>query len=303
MKKTIIYFWIVLISIMLVRVPLISIPFFNVDEGSSVVIGNTVLNGGIMYRDATDGRGPVTYFLYAAISFLSGKNNMTAVHAGLACLIILEAFVLYLISGLIYGKKSILWTAVCLGLFSYTPGFRDKLAFHGEWASIVFTSLGGYFFLKYIFKNKYLFLFISGLSFGLAFFAKQLSMLDYAATLLFCSGFVYLTKKDTSVLAKSLLSSFLGFLTVALVFVCYFYANHALSDFIFYFWGYYSHYYVPALSIMERIRIAGSGYVPAFTGFFALLIFFVNYRMTDSHKNKTRELFIDLYVLSWFIFS
>ena len=57
------------------RLPSLLVPIWNVDEGFTSVVANALREGGIPYRDSVDQRGPVSYFVYAAVFALGGKNK------------------------------------------------------------------------------------------------------------------------------------------------------------------------------------------------------------------------------------
>ena len=52
---------------------------WNLDEGIHATIARTILDGGVMYRDAIDQRTPLSYYLVAGIFAFSGVNNLWAV--------------------------------------------------------------------------------------------------------------------------------------------------------------------------------------------------------------------------------
>ena len=72
-KWPIFYIIVILIFILFSRLPFVWNPIYNVDEGVSATIGNSILEGGVVYKDAIDQRGPITYYIYALI-FLLFRN-------------------------------------------------------------------------------------------------------------------------------------------------------------------------------------------------------------------------------------
>jgi len=310
LKNPIFYLAVIFLLTLFLRLPSVTTPFLDVDEGINAVIGNTILNGGIPYRDAIDNRGPVGYYIYALIFFLFGKNNMMAIHLALIFLVSIISIILYLICTLIGNKKMAYWVILFFAVFScsYTP--RQMLSFNAEWCALIFSVIGAYLFLRFIFKEKYLFLFLSGLSFGLAFFAKQPSLFDFMAALLFCCFFVYSNKKSIKPLVKAATTMIVGFSTVIIIFVCYFYLKNALNDFWFWSWAYYTKYYVPGRSICEKLAGTILQLIYSFNGGnFLLYIFFITaslitvFRFFNKSKKVDKEIIIDFYLLFWCLFS
>ena len=69
------------------RQPALSTPVWNVDEAITATIGDEILAGGVPFRDATDLRAPLTYYVYAAVFAVAGHNNMTAIHVAHTALV------------------------------------------------------------------------------------------------------------------------------------------------------------------------------------------------------------------------
>jgi predicted membrane-bound mannosyltransferase len=69
-----------ILLVLLVRIPFDLKPFHNVDEGVLATLANIISDGGLIYRDGWDHRGPLLSYVYAGIFSLFGQNNMIAVH-------------------------------------------------------------------------------------------------------------------------------------------------------------------------------------------------------------------------------
>src|SRR5881628_2035933 len=78
------------------RAPGLGVTMWNVDESIHAGVARTLLNGGVMYRDAVDQRTPLTYYIFAAIFKVAGMNNLFAVRVVLAAVIVMIAFGLFL---------------------------------------------------------------------------------------------------------------------------------------------------------------------------------------------------------------
>jgi len=45
------------------------------DQGILAWVGDTILNGGLPYRDAWDVKGPASHYVYALVGWLFGRNQ------------------------------------------------------------------------------------------------------------------------------------------------------------------------------------------------------------------------------------
>ncbi len=309
LKKAIFYITLIFTMVLCFRLPTVSEKFFNVDEGIGAVVAGSILEGGVYYRDSIDQRGPVTYYIYALIFALFGKNNMYAVHCALILLIFAIAVILYLTGVLIADRKIACWVVLFFGIFSYGYSKSDMLAFHTEWCAILFNTIGAYLFLRYLFKTRSIFIFFSGIFFSLAFFSKQPALLDYLTALIFCFIFNFVVcRKDMRLLIRPCIYMAAGFLLPAGILVAYYCLNNAWSDFWFYFCGYNFKYYVAVLPLLERLKIAAMYLIDpkSFFRLNSLLIisFFLGgikviWQFMNNYKKVSRELLIDLYILFW----
>jgi hypothetical protein len=311
-KSPVFFFVIIFIILLLLRLPVAVVPFFNIDEGIFATSANLIMNGQVYYRNAVDGLAPITPYFYSLIFLLFGKNNMFAVHVWLILLILCIAVTLYFMGVLIGKRKAGYLAAFLFCIFSYTFYEPDMLSFQTEWFVALFCSGGAYFLLKYFLKNNNLFLFLSGLSFGLAFFSKQPALFAYFAALLFCHLFTYAVSKNKLASVKAVILNVLGFSSVAAFVLFYFYINNALGDFWFWFWEYNRRYYVPATTFLQKIRSAFNFEESYFKiNYLLLVLFFFNIFITALNTIKTfyktrnidRGLFIDWYLISWCILS
>ena len=63
------------------RWPTLGFSLWNVDEAIHAAAARTILDGGVLYRDAADIRNPLTYYAMAGIFAVAGENNLWAVRA------------------------------------------------------------------------------------------------------------------------------------------------------------------------------------------------------------------------------
>jgi 4-amino-4-deoxy-L-arabinose transferase-like glycosyltransferase len=95
-------------------------PAWNLDEGIHATIARTILDGGVMYRDAIDQRTPLSYYLVALSFAAIGENNMWRLHALLTAMIAATAFGLFWPDGF-SRNASCDGLKVDLGLRKYWP--------------------------------------------------------------------------------------------------------------------------------------------------------------------------------------
>lgn len=316
-REPIFYLFFVLTLLLILRLPSTRpvIPG-QVDEAECSVMADTILNGQLIYRDAAHTWGPVTPYFYAFIFYIFGKNNITAIRFALILVIFCVNVILYLICILIKNRKLSFLVAFLFCVFSYTFHPADMLAFETEWLAVFFCLIGSYFLLRYYLRDKYLFIFLSGLFFGLAFFSKQLSLIIYFAALLFCGFFAYVNKKNIFASIKALSLNIAGFSLVTVAIFYYFYINNAFGDFWFWFWGYYSKYYVTEIPIITRIKISLLPLIMKGESFFkvnflSLILFYLSvlivtlktFKLFRTTSSIGKELPVDWYFIFWGIFS
>jgi hypothetical protein len=296
------------------RVPTIMKPFHNVDEASYAVIANVLLNGGIQYRDIEEVRGPVTGQIFALVFRLFGRNNMAAIHLALILFVILIAYLISAIGGML-GQNRIAgyWAGIFFCIFSYTYRDLDLLAFHTEWPAIFFSCLGMCCLFRNLFRKPHpLFFFSSGLFFGLAFFSKQPAAADFLVALLFTGVFLFRRGVDVRRICQSLALELAGFALVATLVLTYYFSQHALKDFLFGFWFYHVKYEALALSNIEKYKRAieylfqkGSYYAenPLLLLLFVAGVARVSYRLFFVREKIDQQILLDLYYCCWGILS
>lgn len=235
-----------LILIGLLRFPFSGIPVFNVDEAVSAVVAQEITEGGLPYRDAIDHRGPLTYYAYAGVFQVFGDWNMTAVHHIYVFLLCLMAVVLFWLDS---SKGAI--AAVLFAIYSWAQAPMDMWAAHTEWLLILF-SLSAMGLLLCLNAGRLTFV-LAGICLGIAALSKQVAVWDLAAVL---GWIVWVEYKQaipwTSWIIKGV-GVVVGFLIPLLGMAIYFHSQGAWEDFLFYVWEYNVQYYLPEVSLLERI--------------------------------------------------
>lgn len=228
------------------RWPTLGFKVWNVDEAIHAAVARTLLEGGVLYRDAVDQRTPLTYYAVAALFRLTGENNVWAMHVLAAALIAATALGLFALGRAWRGAATGLWAALLYAVGSsalFYPG--DAYALNTEWFVAGFTTWAAWSAWRGAFAT-------TGLLLGLAFLSKQPALLDLGAPLAML-GYLALTDRTPWARVAALLA---GFLAPVLVVIVYFAARGALADFHFYAWQYNLQYYGPEVGGAERLGSA-----------------------------------------------
>ena len=169
-----------ILFILATRIPFDLKPFHNVDEGVLATLANTLLKGGLVYRDGWCHRGPLLGYVYAGIFCLFGRNNMVAVHLTTTLVMAAEAFLLYRFTRFFFEKQVAIAATFLFAFFStfgYSPS--DTLAANVEiWMNLfILSSLN--VFIKALKTDLRCHYFLTGLIMGLAALTKQVAYFLY----------------------------------------------------------------------------------------------------------------------------
>ena len=233
---------------------------WNLDEGIHASIARTILDGGVMYRDAIDQRTPLTYYLVAGAFGLFGKNNMWALHALLAGMIVLTALGLFLIGRRWRNSAAGIWAALIFCALSTNLFYiGDSYSLSTEWFVIFFTTWSTWWFWCTWEKKSFWLSAVGGIGFAAAFLSKQTGLLEFGAplaTLVYLAASGRLRGIEATRQLAGLCTGFIA--ATALVFI-YFRAQGALDDFYFYAWSYNLVYYGPETTATDRVMAALEG--------------------------------------------
>lgn len=228
---------------------------WNVDETIHAAVGRVLQDGGVLYRDAIDQRGPLTYHVVAAVFGVAGENNLAAVRAVVAALIAGTAFSLFLALHRRGGFVAGLAAALLYAVFSSTALYSgDAYAIHTEWFLAFFSSAAAATFLAAPAAPSARRLFATGLLLGAAFLSKQPGLLDAAApavVVAWLAGRGELPARHSLRLFAAFAAGWFAPVAAALA---WFAAHHALRDAIFYAWTYNVSYYGPEITTAERLH-------------------------------------------------
>jgi 4-amino-4-deoxy-L-arabinose transferase-like glycosyltransferase len=292
------------------RQPALTTPVWNVDEGITAAIADEILAGGVPYRDATDLRAPLTYYLYAAVFAVAGTNNMDAIHVAHTLLVMATALLVLLLGrrtgGIAAGGWS-LWLYACLACCLFNP--MDNLALHTEWPLAFCSALGAWLFLTGHLRGGSGWLVGAGIFYGLAALSKQPALLDFGAPLALQTWCLLSSSgPDSRRHWRGALALVFGFALPLLLTVFYFAARGALSDFVFYTWTYNTRYYVPEVAFANRfptVRVPLElfhHFAPSLLGLLALSLLvtacrFLARKEQRQGDNAMRHLFAPIWLL------
>jgi len=228
------------------RWPTFGFRVWNVDEAIHAAVARTLLDGGVLYRDAIDQRTPFTYYAVAALFKLTGENNVWAMHALAAALIAATAAGLFHLGQAWRGIRAGLWAALLFAVFSsalFYPG--DAYALNTEWFVALFTTWAAWAFWRGANAP-------AGALLALAFLSKQPALLDLGAPVAVLAWGALRERPAWPRLAALLA----GFAAPGFLAVIYFAARGALGDGVFYAWQYNLRYYGPEVSAADRVLSA-----------------------------------------------
>lgn len=290
------------------RWPYFDRPAWNLDEGIHATIARTLLDGGVMYRDAIDQRTPLTYHIVAGVFRIFGENNMWALHFLLAGLVAGTALGVYRLGRLWRGPAAGIWAAlVFCAATTNLLYIGDTHSLSTEWFVIFFTTWSACWFWQLWEKPTLGRAALAGVGFACAFLSKQPGLLDFGAplaTVLLTAGLGRLERATATRLILGLCAGFVG--TTALMLGWYWWQG-ALGDLYFYAWSYNLVYYGPETSFLDRAQAAWAGaqmwweYYPiigliALAGLARLGFDFVQRRPTEEEQRIRPAAF---YLLAW----
>jgi 4-amino-4-deoxy-L-arabinose transferase-like glycosyltransferase len=252
-------FLVLLAVVLFLRWPTFGFNVWNVDEAIHAGVARTLLDGGVMYRDAIDQRTPLTYYVVAAIFAVAGENNMWAVRAFIAVLIAGTACAVFLLASLWRGGGAGPWAAAVYVAFSTTLLYAgDANAANTEWFVGFFTAWGAWLFWRAGPVPSLPAALGAGACYSAAFLSKQPALLELGAPLGLLLLLGFMGRAPWPRIAGALLGICAGYIVIVAAVFGYFAAEGALPDFYFYAWTYNLVYYGPEVSLGERVQAAAA---------------------------------------------
>ncbi len=159
---------------------------WNLDEGIHATVARTIVDGGVMYRDAVDQRTPLTYYIVATVFGVFGSNNVWAVHALLAAVVATTAIGLFLLGRRWQGSAAGIWAAlVFCALSTNLLHQADSNSISTEWFVSLFTTLSAWWFWRTWEQRSFGQAALAGAGFAAAFLSKQPGLLELGVPLVF----------------------------------------------------------------------------------------------------------------------
>ena len=153
-----------------VRIRLLNLPLER-DEGEYAYIGQLLLKGFPPFAYAYNMKLPGVSIMYAIFMLVLGQTP-SAIHFGLLLVNGICIFLVYLLSSRLFDRNTAIICSACYTILSLSWSVLGFVA-HATHFVVLFTLAGLILLLRALEKRHILFLFISGLSFGIAFIMKQ----------------------------------------------------------------------------------------------------------------------------------
>jgi len=229
------------------RLPFDFQPLYIVDEAVFALGARAILEGGLVYRDVWDHRGPVLHYVYALVFALFGVNDTVAVHLVTTGSLAAQTVLLYRLASAYLPRAPAVWAAFLFAFFS-TFGSRhpDALGANVEIWTNLFV-LAGLSLLALALRSSGRWPYaLAGVCLGLAALTKQLAYALYPLPLLALVlgptwGLTDRRLPPLQTTSRFLLVT-LGLLAPLVGVVGYYAWRGALEDFVSLFVGYNLHY-------------------------------------------------------------
>lgn len=212
---------------------------WNVDEAIHAAAARTILDGGVLYRDAIDQRTPLSYYAVAAVFAVAGDNNLWAVRFVIALLVAATAGLLFVTGRKLGGARVGACAAAAYAMLAtclFYPG--DANAANPEWFVAVFTAAAAAVLVGGPGIANHARIYWAGLLLGLAFLSKQPALLDSAAPVAFFLWLAWQRHITPAGLVRALGWLAAGWLTPVALTCAYLGARGAFGDFVYYAWTY-----------------------------------------------------------------
>lgn len=227
---------------------------WNVDEAIHAAAARTLLDGGVLYRDAIDQRTPLSYYAVAAIFGICGENNLWAVRMFIALLVAGTGLNLFLAARALRGTVAGVAAGVLYALLATGALFPgDANAANTEWFVAFFTSAAIAFLItrrEQLAPRNFGW---AGALMGGAFLSKQPALLDAAAPLALLIWLGVERRFSLRCLLRSAGEYALGWIAPVGITAGYFALHGAWDDAVFYTWTYNLNYYGPEIGLLDRI--------------------------------------------------
>ena len=207
--------------------------YFNFDEFKVLYSSAALLRDKSLYTDPIDSHFPLVHILYSVLIYFSGFKAVAIIAARyfIFCVNGITVYYIYKIGLFLWDRKTGLM-AVALTLVTVT--FMNKgIEIRHDVFNTMFNVVGAYYALKYIDREKYLYLILSGLFCGLAIASTQKAMVGSIGII---SGVIihFLRTKSYKRIFKTILTYTVMILVPLTVCVIYLVLKHNESIVMFY---------------------------------------------------------------------
>lgn len=239
------------------RWPTFGFSLWNLDEAIHATAARSLLEGGVMYRDAIDQRTPLSYYAVAAIFAAFGENNLWAVRCFIALLVASTGGLLFVSGRALRGPAAGLAAGMLYVLLATAVLYQgDANAANTEWFVAFFSAAGAAVCLTGGTTWSPRRLYLGGALFGGAFLSKQPGLLDAAAPVAALLYAGWRQARPGRAWAQQLLAFAGGWLTPGLLVAGWLAASGALRAAVFYTWSYNLAYYGPETTAVDRLAAA-----------------------------------------------
>lgn len=202
-----------LVLVVFLRLPSLFEPYWYGDEGIYFAVAEGLKRGRILYREITDNKTPLIYYLFALL------KTQFFVRLFLMFWVLTNTVFIFLLGELLFATGRL--AALLFALLSSLTLLEGNIA-NGEIFFILPTTIG--FWLLGQNPSNQLMIFLAGFSFSLAFLFKVPAVTDFIAGIFFLlTGKCFFHK---------ILVLFLGFLLLPLSFSLHFLCHGALKEFL-----------------------------------------------------------------------
>ncbi|KYK27028.1 MAG: hypothetical protein AYK23_00285 [Candidatus Proteinoplasmatales archaeon SG8-5] len=249
-----IYFWL-FIYLITVVIQFIYVNYMaSVDESVFGVIGRGILEGKLPYGDFFDHKPPGIHLVAASVLWMS--DSLLALRISVIITNLISSLLIILLVNEVFPDNRRMGMIAAI-LFLGSTVFYEGIWFLTEVFMVPFLLLFALFFLRGVRKGDNRFLFIAGISLGIASQFKQVGIL-YAIPVPFIFLYLYLGERSKDAFSKNLFSFVafaLGFLTVMILVMATFAGLGLFDEYYINVWSSNSNYVVgPSIGIFENIK-------------------------------------------------
>ncbi len=291
------------ISIVVITVFSESSPIYKLNPWSDaniyLTIGRSILSGGKLYTDLFDHKGPILYFIYTVLSFISDESFLGVYLLEIVCLFIFLHYSSKILA--LFSQKNHLLSLTVIAIIITT-----SKAFSYGGGSVEELFLPIFQVTNYICLNKIVHhesftcteCILIGVFASVSFLTK-FTLSGYYLGVAICL-LIYEYRLDKKKVLPCISYTLLSFIVVFLITCIYFLCNHNMNDFIDTYFGFNLFSYTVPITFISRIIAM----IKAILFYLKNNILLVSISLSSIlyiliHYRKN---YITLYVLSTFIF-